>query len=199
MDYVFGNVFHLKQVVKCIGFSNKKILCDLIIFSECGNISLPLATFAMFAVPNVNKMIVLGVCMLCMHKMSMESNLVLAWHIQSGRLVFSSFSCVVSHTYLLSWNPNKCWSHSLVLSVTCRQSRCKLLLHFCQHSNSFAARLLTSFPTTALSIPILNKQKHTPFFSHLPPLLSARVWSLVISVLSPFHVSVPLRCHWENQ
>lgn len=172
MDCVFGSVFHLKQVVKRVGFSNKRVLCNLIIFSECGNISLTLVTFAMFAVRNVNKMIILGVCT---RKMSMERNLVLPWHILGGRVVFSSFSCVVSHTYLLSWNPHKCWSHSLVLSVTCRQSRCKLLLRFCQHSNSFSVRLLTSLPSTALSIPILNKQKHPPFFSHLPPLLSARV------------------------
>lgn len=62
--------------------------------------------------------------------MSMENNLVLTWHILTGRVVFSSFSFVAPHTYMLSWAPNSWCSQSLLFSATCWQSRCKLPLHF---------------------------------------------------------------------
>lgn len=161
--------------------------------SEHGNkhfINFYLVTFVTFAVPNVNKMIILGVST---HNMSMENNLVLTWHILTGRVVFSSFSSVAPHTYLLSWAPNSCCRHSLVLSATSWQSRCKLALH-CLHFKSFTVRLLTSLPSTPLSVPIQKKWKHPSFLSHLPPLACTVVWSQLIPVLSPFLVSVPPGC-----
>ena len=141
--------------------------------SQCGNISLTftVVTFGMFTVPNVSKVIVWGVCG---HKMSMENYLVLTWHIQTCRVVFSSSSFVAADTYLRSWTPNSCRSHALVLSATYWQSRCKLLLHFCVNA-PIPSQSGSWFPS--LSVPTLKKQKHPPFLSHLPPLLFPTVWS----------------------
>lgn len=67
--------------------------------------------------PNVNKIIISG---LPTHKMIMENNLVLTWHILIGRGVFPSLSFVAHHTYMLNLAPNSCCSHSSVLSVGCQ-------------------------------------------------------------------------------
>lgn len=102
-----------------------------------------LVTFVTFAVPNVNNMMILGVPT---YKMSMENNLVLTWHILTGRGVFASLSFVAPHTYILSWAPNSCCSCSSVLSATCWKSRCKLTLHVSVCTPSCSVRLLTSLP-----------------------------------------------------
>lgn len=146
-----------------------------------------------FAVPNVNKMIILGVPP---HKISIENNLILTWHVLTGRVIFVSF--VASHTYMPSWAPNSCCSHSSVLSTTCWQSRCKLALHFsvCTPSRSQSGSSLPSLahPFSSLS----RRNRRTQFIC----LLFLILWfdhslSLFwVPYLSQRHQSATA-AHWE--
>lgn len=145
-------------------------------------------TLVTFAVPNVNKMMILGVPT---YKMSVENNLVLTWHILTGRVVFASFSFVAPRIYMLSWAPNSCYSHSSVLSATVES----LDANWLYMSLSALQVVQSGSLLPSLSIPIQQKWKHPTFLSHLPPLPSIVVWSQLVPVLSPFLVSVSLRCH----
>lgn len=188
---------------KCFWFKILNV-CDLIfhgLVSEHGNkrfINFYLVTFVTFAVPNVNKMIILGVST---HKMSMENNLVLTWHILTGRVVFSSFSSVAPHTYMLSWAPNSCCRHSLVLSATCWQSRRKLALQFslCTSSHSQSGY---SLPSLAHPFPSLSRRNGNTHLSCLTCHLFLVLWfghslSLFwVPFLSQCHRGVAA-AHWE--
>lgn len=141
-------------------------------------------TLVTFAVPNVNKMMILGVPT---YKMSVENNLVLTWHILTGRVVFASFSFVAPRIYMLSWAPNSCYSHSSVLSATV-ESLDANWLYMSLHSKSFSqAPYFPRFPS-------LSSRNGNTQLSCLTCLLFLLLW--FGHSLSLFWVPFLSQCHW---
>lgn len=125
----------------------------------------------------------------------MENNLVLTWHIVTGRVVFASFSFVAPHTCMLSWAPNSCCSYSSVLSVDCQLHADSLDANWlctsvCAPSHS---RSGSSLPSLAHPFPSLSRRNGNTQLSCLTCLLFLLLW--FGHSLSLFWIPFLSQCH----